>query len=305
MEADMVTRPRREHWRFACAVIAILLAGTPAAALDFPERTSSVVDDGGHLGGATNRLAGKIADFEARTGLEMAVAMIESLQGTSLEEFSAQLARHWKMGAHSVLLVAGPIDDTKATLVVGDGLKGHLTEALVARIRDGQINPRLADAGKIPAITRGVDDLIRVLTAPGGSHLTLIDRLTPDLAQDLLKESGYEIIEAGKLFSDLFMIRCNVDKHLTAMFLSECASAGCERVGLLTFRPKDPRLDLAWVNAWNDSGNRGTAYLDSDGDVFLALKHELGGGVTRDHLRYEIDSFRELVKDFAQFKHSQ
>ena len=117
--------------------------------------------------------------------------------------------------------------------------------------------------------------------------------------------SGYEIIEAGKLFSDLFMIRCNVDKHLTAMFLSECASAGCERVGLLTFRPKDPHLDLAWVNAWNDSGNRGTAYLDSDGDVFLALKHELGGGVTRDHLRYEIDSFRELVKDFAQFKHSQ
>jgi len=51
----------------------------------------------GLLGGAANRLADKIADFEARTGLEMALAMIESLQGASLEEFSLQLARHWKM----------------------------------------------------------------------------------------------------------------------------------------------------------------------------------------------------------------
>src|SRR5262249_60137199 len=48
-----------------------------------------------------------------------------------------------------------------------------------------------------------------------------------ELAQDQLKKSGYEIIETGKLFSDLFMIRCNVDKRLIAMFLSDCASAGC------------------------------------------------------------------------------
>src|SRR5262249_61600063 len=121
MEADMVTRPRRERWRFACAVIAILLAGTPAAALDFPERSSSVVDDGGHLGGATNRLAGKIADFEARTGLEMAGAMIEALEGTPLEGFNAQLARDWKKGAPPRFLVPGPLDHTETTVRGGAG----------------------------------------------------------------------------------------------------------------------------------------------------------------------------------------
>ena len=90
----------------------------------------------------------------------------------------------------------------------------------------------LADAGKIPAITRGVNDLIRILTVPSGSHLTLVERLMTELAQDQLKKSGYEIIETGKLFSDLFMIRCNVDKRLIAMFPVRLRIRGLPGFGL-------------------------------------------------------------------------
>src|SRR5262249_4714738 len=136
-----VTRPRREHWRFACAVIAHLLAVTPAAALDFPERRGSVVDDGGAPRWGRQSTGRQDRRFRSQDRPRNGAGADRVAAGRLARGVRPAARAALEDGARSVLLVAGPIDDTKATLMVGGGLKDHLTEALAARIRDEQINP--------------------------------------------------------------------------------------------------------------------------------------------------------------------
>ena len=171
--ADRVRRPscgRISLRRSAPALTAFLtlLLLLPALALDFPALTGRVVDDANILDPQARAvLTDKLAALETKTSDQLVVVTLKSLQGTSVEDFGVELGRHWQIGQkgknNGVLLIVAP-NERKVRIEVGYGLEGALTDAVSRLIIENAITPRFR-AGDFPGgITRGVDDIISVLT---------------------------------------------------------------------------------------------------------------------------------------------
>ena len=152
----------------AAATSLALLLLVPALALDFPVLTGRVVDDAGILDAGTRAaLTQKLAEFEAKTSDQLVVVTLKSLQGTSVEDFGVELGRRWQIGQkgknNGVLLIVAP-NERKVRIEVGYGLEGALTDAVSRLIIENGITPRFRAGDFAGGITRGVDDIISVLT---------------------------------------------------------------------------------------------------------------------------------------------
>jgi uncharacterized protein len=146
----------------------VLAAVLSAFALDFPALTGRVVDEANILPTQTRLdLNRKLADFEAKSTDQLVVVTLKSLQGTSVEDFGYQLGRRWQIGQagknNGVLLIVAP-NERKVRIEVGYGLEGTLTDAISRLIIENSILPRFRANDFSGGITRGVDDIIDVLT---------------------------------------------------------------------------------------------------------------------------------------------
>jgi len=140
----------------------------PALAVEFPPLTGRVVDQAEILDPATRAaLAQKLADLEAKTTDQLVVVTLRSLQGTSIEQLGVELGRRWQIGQkdknNGVLLIVVP-SERKVRIEVGYGLEGTLTDAIGRLIIENAIIPRFRANDFPGGITRGVDDIIQVLT---------------------------------------------------------------------------------------------------------------------------------------------
>jgi uncharacterized protein len=154
------------------ALIVCCIVATAALALTFPQLTGRVVDEAGILNEATRaELTKKLADLEAKTTDQLVVVTLKSLQGTSIEDFGYQLGRHWGIGQkgknNGALLIVAPTE-RKVRFEVGYGLEGKLTDAVTKLIIEGGIIPRFRANDFPGGITRGVDDIIQILTGDPG-----------------------------------------------------------------------------------------------------------------------------------------
>jgi uncharacterized protein len=143
--------------------VAIGGAASPAAALDVPPLTGRIVD-AAHLlpTDLAVSLSAELAAHEARTGNQVALLTLPSLEGEPLEEFSHRVATTWKLGQkgtdNGVLVLVVP-GDRKVRIEVGYGLEGTLTDAKSSRIIREEMAPRFRDgdfAGGIAAGLRAV-----------------------------------------------------------------------------------------------------------------------------------------------------
>ena len=151
------------------ATLAIVLAlVTIAHALTFPALTGRVVDDANILDAATRQtLSDKVAAVEAKSGDQIVVVTLKSLEGTSIEDYGYQLGRHWGIGEktrnNGALLIVAP-NERKVRIEVGYGLEGALTDAVTRLIIQNAILPRFRANDFAGGITRGVDDIIQVVS---------------------------------------------------------------------------------------------------------------------------------------------
>jgi len=158
----------RSRGRLALFAFVAFLLVLPAGALDFPALSGRVVDDAGILDEETRAaLTQKLAAFEARTTDQLVVVTLKSLQGTSIEDFGVELGRHWQIGQrdknNGVLLLVAP-NERRVRIEVGYGLEGALTDAVSRLIIENGITPRFRAGDFAGGITRGVDDIVSVLS---------------------------------------------------------------------------------------------------------------------------------------------
>jgi uncharacterized protein len=147
---------------------ALLCAGLAAGAVTFPELTGRVVADARVLSATErDRLTSKLADLEQKSGIQLVVATVGSLQGEEIEPYANELFRTWKLGEkaknNGVLLLVAP-KEHRVRIEVGYGLEGTLTDALSKIIIANAIAPRFKVGDFDGGVTRGVDDIITVLT---------------------------------------------------------------------------------------------------------------------------------------------
>jgi len=152
---------------------ALVFAGAaPVRAQDFPQLTGRVVDEAGILPGNVRAdLDAKLAALEARNGDQLVVVTLRSLRGETIEQYGVALGRAWQIGQkdknNGALLIVAP-NERKVRIEVGYGLEGTLTDAASKLIIEGTILPRFRAHDIAGGITRGVDDIVRVLS--GGSE---------------------------------------------------------------------------------------------------------------------------------------
>ena len=135
--------------RVALASAAALLGAALAAplpALEVPFLSGRVVDLAGMLTESEKQsVEQKLAAFEKKTGAQVAVLTLPSLEGEPLEDYSIRVVETWKLGrtGHDdgvLLLIAR--DDRKMRIEVGRGLEDRLTDLVAGRILDHLLRPR-------------------------------------------------------------------------------------------------------------------------------------------------------------------
>jgi uncharacterized protein len=139
-----------------------------AFAIDFPPLTGRIVDQAGVMSAESrSNIEAKLKGLEDKSGIQLVVATVKSLQGSDIETYANQLFRTWKLGEakknNGVLLLVAP-KERKVRIEVGYGLEGTLTDALSSVIISSAIVPRFKSGDYSGGIERGVDGIISVLS---------------------------------------------------------------------------------------------------------------------------------------------
>jgi uncharacterized protein len=153
------------------ALVAALLSAlviAAAHAANFPALTGRVVDTAHLLSPVTIAdLERKLADLDQKSGIQLVVATVPSLDGQEIEPYANGLFRAWKLGEakknNGVLLLVAP-KEHRVRIEVGYGLEGTLTDAVSSLIIRNAIAPRFKAGDFNSGVTRGVDDIITALT---------------------------------------------------------------------------------------------------------------------------------------------
>lgn len=147
------------------AVLAVV--ATNRVEFQVPKNDGWVTDLGKLLSDDEERaLESRMEEWKRRTGHQLAVLTIPSLEGQSLEQAAIATARAWGIGADArddgaLLFVSR--DDRALRIEVGRGLEGSLTDSVAGRIVRDVIVPRFR-AGQFGAgIRAGVESVITVV----------------------------------------------------------------------------------------------------------------------------------------------
>jgi uncharacterized protein len=162
--------------RFLRAVWALLLAfvlAAPAFAQlkPVPALSGRVVDEAGMLDASQReRLTAVLADYEARTGSQIAVLLVKSTEPEAIEQFSIRVTDAWKLGRKGIddgvlLMVArdNPSSLRRLRIEAGRGVQGVLTDAQSKRILQDVIAPHFRQNHYYEGLVAGVGAIATLL----------------------------------------------------------------------------------------------------------------------------------------------
>jgi len=154
--------------RLTIGLLALLWTGLAALTVSLPALTGRIVDQANVIPADTRgAIEPKLVDLEAKSGIQLVIATVSSLEGQEIEPYANELFRSWKLGEktknNGVLLLVAP-NERRVRIEVGYGLEGTLTDALTKVIIANAIAPRFKTGDFGGGILRGVDDIITVLT---------------------------------------------------------------------------------------------------------------------------------------------
>jgi uncharacterized protein len=246
---------------------------TVPATAEFPALSSRVVDDADVLDAGTRAaLRAKLAAHEAGTSNQIVVATVKSLHGNSIEDYANRLFRHWRLGQrgknNGVLLLHAPAE-RKIRIEVGYGLEGTLTDAIAKTIIQNSITPRFKANDFAGGMTRGVDDIIKVLS--GGAEEFKQNTEPP--------QSFWAPQELFLMVVMVLIVIANLMGGILAGIHALLVKAGLAR--------KKPKSGFwHWVNSPSSSGGSSGSWLSSDSswssssssDSFSGGGGDSGGG---------------------------
>jgi uncharacterized protein len=185
----------------AAGVLVLCLGSALAFAFDFPPLTGPVVDQADILTAANRSdIAAKSIALQEKSGIQLVVATVRSLEGSDIETYANQLFRTWKLGQaqknNGVLLLIA-LAEHKVRIEVGYGLEDTLTDALSSAIISGAIVPRFKVNDYSGGVDRGVDGVISVLngdTTDWQPQHFIIDTDKPGAVNTALPILGFLVV---------------------------------------------------------------------------------------------------------------
>ena len=165
----------------------ILISGAPALAEpNFPTLTGRVVDAADVLSGDDEVILGnKLQALEEKSGHQVAVATVPSLEGYDIADYGNRLFRFWKLGNNTkndgVLVLIAP-NERKVRIEVGYGLEGDMTDAISSVIINHDMVPRFKTGDWSGGLALGIDDVDKVI---GGDGRQIVERVQNQSAPDI------------------------------------------------------------------------------------------------------------------------
>ena len=160
---------------WALALSLMLLAATPAQAQlqPVPTLTGHLVDGAGMLNEEQRaKLEAVLADYEAKTGSQIAVLTVKTTEPEAIEQFSIRVVEAWKLGRKGVddgvLLMVAPNNPTalrRLRIEAGRGVQGSLTDAQSKRVLQDVIAPYFRDKNYYEGLVAGVGAIATLLNA--------------------------------------------------------------------------------------------------------------------------------------------
>lgn len=154
--------------RFIFLILPVFLfISSGLSGADVPYLTGRITDNAELLSPAVKRsLSDSLQAHEKRTGNQIAVLTLPSLEGESIEDFAVRVFESWKLGQkgkdNGVLIIVVP-DDRQMRIEVGYGLEGTLTDALAGRIISEKMAHKFKNGDYDGGIADGTGTVIAVL----------------------------------------------------------------------------------------------------------------------------------------------
>src|SRR5215469_12266791 len=157
-----------KRWALAalCLVSLSFVLSAAQAEPDYPRLTGRVVDGAGILTEETKaQLTASLAAEEKRSGAQIVVVTLKSLEGTPIETFGYKLGRLWKIGQkgknNGVLFLIAP-NEHRMRIEVGYGLEGKLTDLSCAIIIHDIVTPEFKDGDFDRGVLDGTGAILKV-----------------------------------------------------------------------------------------------------------------------------------------------
>jgi uncharacterized protein len=130
-----------------------------------------------------DQLEKKLKAYEDSTSNQIAILIVQSLDGDVLEEYSLRVAEKWKLGTkgkdNGVLLLIA-VDDHKMRIEVGQGLEGVLTDAQSNRIIRNEIAPEFRRGDYDAGVKAGIQGIVKAIA--GEYKADEVDTSSSDLS---------------------------------------------------------------------------------------------------------------------------
>ncbi len=154
--------------RISEILLGLFVASALALAVEIPPLTSHVMDQASVLS-IDNALNAALSDYEARTGVQLAVWTLNDLGEESIEQVSMQAAESWKLGQkgrdNGALLVVA-VKNHRVRIEAGYGLESKLTDYQCGRIIRERITPYFKMNDYNGGVSEGLKAMASVIAAP-------------------------------------------------------------------------------------------------------------------------------------------
>lgn len=116
---------------------------------------------------AKDSLERKLSSYEKQTTNEIAIAIIETLDGQDIAQYAPQLLMKWGIGkkesSNGVLIVLSK-NERKVFIATGYGLEATLTDAICKRIIENYFVPNFKSGNFYAGLDQGTNVIIKILT---------------------------------------------------------------------------------------------------------------------------------------------
>ena len=170
--------------------------------LAVPSLSGPVVDKAGILSrNEFNKIENFLLDLNNRSQIQIAVLIVPSLEGESIEDYSMQVAEKWKLGnkekdSGALLVVA--VKDKKLRIEVGYGLEENLTDSRSGQIIRNFIAPQFRSGN----YGEGIYDGIKAMAAYASEDESLLKEIAVSDEDD---EGGFPHILLFLIFAYLMI----------------------------------------------------------------------------------------------------